>query len=76
MKKTIQSRILESFKIKEVNLNYPHLLDQLKKLSPYCLNALHNGGKIIIAGYGGSFVDSEYLKSITVSSLTVPRYRY
>ena len=64
MKKTIQSRILESFKIKEVNLNYPLLLNQLKKLSPDCLNALHNGGKIIFAGYGGSFVDSENLSRV------------
>lgn len=49
------------------------LHDQLTELAQWCLDALRQGGKIIFAGNGGSFADSQHLAAEFVSRLQFDR---
>lgn len=46
---------------------------QLAELAGWCLNALKQGGKIIFAGNGGTFADSQNLAAEFVSRLQFDR---
>ncbi len=50
-----------------------NLQKQLMDLIQWCLNALRHGGKIIFAGNGGSFADSQHLAAEFVSRLQFDR---
>ncbi|HEY0666718.1 MAG TPA: SIS domain-containing protein [Sphingobacteriaceae bacterium] len=49
------------------------LIEQLGALATKCLYSLQNGGKIIFAGNGGSFADSQHLAAEFVSRLQFDR---
>jgi len=63
MEELIKSRIKSSIKIKELILKDDDLLNLIERLSNDCLHALHNGGKMIFAGNGGSFADAQHLSA-------------
>jgi D-sedoheptulose 7-phosphate isomerase len=46
---------------------------QLAELADWCVEALRNGGKILFAGNGGSFADSQHLAAEFVSRLQFDR---
>lgn len=54
-------------------LNNDALIEQLSLLATTCLNSLKNNGKIIFAGNGGSFADSQHLAAEFVSRLQFDR---
>ena len=49
------------------------LQEKLAELAQWCLDALRQGGKIIFAGNGGSFADSQHLAAEFVSRLQFDR---
>lgn len=49
------------------------ICDQLVELSERCLLSLRNSGKIIFAGNGGSFADSQHLAAELISRLQFDR---
>ncbi len=61
MKELIKSRIRSSINYKELIFKDDDLLNQIERLSNDYLYALHNVGKIIFAGNGGSFADAQHL---------------
>ena len=63
MKEQIKNRIRISINTKELILKDDDLLNLIERLSKDCLDALHNGGKIIFAGNGGSFADAQHLSA-------------
>jgi len=69
----ILEEIKESIKVKEDLLNDLNIQTQIKNLANLCLESIKNGGKIIFAGNGGSFADSQHLTAEFVSRLRFDR---
>lgn len=63
MKDKIIGYINTSVETKNKLLNDQVLLSEIEKLSKNCLLSLRNGGKIIFAGNGGSFGDSQHISA-------------
>ena len=59
----IKTQIQDSVAVKLKLLEHENLLTQLAQLSIICVRSLHNGGKIIFAGNGGSFADAQHLSA-------------
>ena len=57
----ITEQIKASINVKQKLLNDIGLLNQILGLASACRNSLQAGGKIIFAGNGGSFADSQHL---------------
>lgn len=73
MKNFILSSLVDSVKMHEEILNDSKLQKELLDLAELCLNSLQKGGKIIFAGNGGSFADSQHLAAEFVSRLQFER---
>ncbi len=73
MKTQIAAAVRESIGVKQALLANDGLLSQLEQLALDCLRALRVGGKIIFAGNGGSFADSQHLAAEFVSRLKFDR---
>ncbi|WP_276359570.1 SIS domain-containing protein [Daejeonella sp. H1SJ63] len=73
MKKQIELDLLAAVEVHQAILNEKLIHSQLEDLALACLNALRNGGKIIFAGNGGSFADSQHLSAEFVSRLQFDR---
>ena len=69
----ISEEIKESISVKEKLLNDLNLLKRISELSDSCLKSIKAGGKIIFAGNGGSFADSQHLTAEFVSRLRFDR---
>lgn len=59
----IRSQISSSIDVKNRIINSNELLDKINILANYCTESLKNGNKIIFAGNGGSFADSQHLSA-------------
>ncbi len=59
----IKSEILESIFVKQKLLENEKILSQIEYIANKCLDSLMNGGKIILAGNGGSFADAQHISA-------------
>jgi D-sedoheptulose 7-phosphate isomerase len=59
----IREDIHASISVKQAVLADDDLLSQVAQLADACLSALRGGGKVIIAGNGGSFADAQHLSA-------------
>jgi D-sedoheptulose 7-phosphate isomerase len=70
---SIKNEILASISVKTAILDDDELISQIEVLAEECLDALKRGGKIIFAGNGGSFADSQHLSAEFVSRFMFDR---
>ena len=63
MNNKIIDYINSSIETKKMLLDDKEIIAQIEILSQKCLEALKNGGKIILAGNGGSFADAQHLSA-------------
>ncbi len=63
MIKNIKQEIQDSILVKQKILNDDRLIKQIEDIAIICLNSLKNGGKIILAGNGGSFADAQHISA-------------
>jgi D-sedoheptulose 7-phosphate isomerase len=73
MKKQLELDLLSAVEVHQAILNEKLIHGQILDLASACLNALKNGGKIIFAGNGGSFADSQHLSAEFISRLQFDR---
>jgi len=69
----IKKEIQDSINVKQKILNDESLLKQIEELSDVCLKSLKDGGKIILAGNGGSFADAQHISAEFTSRYMVER---
>lgn len=69
----IRSEIEASIDAKKRILESDTIVASIYKLGNECANCLARGGKIIIAGNGGSFADSQHLAAEFISKLKIDR---
>ena len=60
---SIKKEIIDSISTKDLILGNNALIKQIQLLIDSCLFSLSNGGKIILAGNGGSFADAQHLSA-------------
>lgn len=73
MRKTIAEDLGSALSVHQAMLEDVALHGQLAELAQWCLDALRQGGKILFAGNGGSFADSQHLAAEFVSRLQFDR---
>lgn len=73
MSEVVKSEIRASIETKQKILEEQYLLKQISSLAFECLAVLQNGGKVIFAGNGGSFADSQHLAAEFVSRFKFDR---
>jgi D-sedoheptulose 7-phosphate isomerase len=73
MKDQIEKDLLAAVDVHQAILNEKLIHDQMADLAAACLSALRNGGKIIFAGNGGSFADSQHLCAEFISMFQFDR---
>ena len=59
----IKKEIQNSINIKQKILLDNSLIAQIEGIASTCLNSLRSGGKIILAGNGGSFADAQHISA-------------
>jgi D-sedoheptulose 7-phosphate isomerase len=73
MKQRVADDLQSALDVHRVLTEDKALQEQLVDLSNHCLQALKNGGKILFAGNGGSFADSQHLAAEFISRLQFDR---
>lgn len=73
IRQKIASGLAESEKVHSQIAESIVIGDQIVELSERCLSSLRNNGKIIFAGNGGSFADSQHLAAELISRLQFDR---
>ncbi len=73
MKQQIVADLESSLELHKALLSDSALHAQLAELAGWCLDALRKGGKILLAGNGGSFADAQHLAAEFVSRLQFDR---
>ena len=73
MKPIITEVIEDAIKLHKLVQSDHRIIQQIESLSEACLKSLRNGGKIIFAGNGGSFADSQHLAAELISRLVFDR---
>lgn len=73
MKSRIQTDLQSAFAVHQILMTDESLHGQLAELAGWCLEALLKGGKILFAGNGGSFADSQHLAAEFISRLQFDR---
>ena len=73
MKSRIQSLLSESIKTKQLLYDNDIILNQLEQLADKVINAFKSGFKLIFAGNGGSFADSQHLSAEFVCRFMMDR---
>ena len=73
IRQKITSGLAESEKVHSLISSSAMICGQLAELSERCLSSLRNSGKIIFAGNGGSFADSQHLAAEIISRLQFDR---
>ncbi|MCW7466195.1 D-sedoheptulose-7-phosphate isomerase [Leptospira levettii] len=69
----IQAVIQSSIAVKEAIYQSEIILKQINELAELCLQSLKADGKVIFAGNGGSFADSQHLAAEFISRLQFDR---
>ncbi|MFA5920954.1 MAG: SIS domain-containing protein [Methylococcaceae bacterium] len=69
----ISTDLSSALSVHKAMLDDSSLQEQLAELAQWCLDALRQGGKIILAGNGGSFADSQHLAAEFISRLQFDR---
>lgn len=69
----INEHIKSSIAVKQAILGDATLIDKIETLAMKCLLSLRSGGKIIFAGNGGSFADSQHLSAEFISRFMFDR---
>ncbi|MGV3665396.1 MAG: D-sedoheptulose-7-phosphate isomerase [Leptospira bouyouniensis] len=69
----IKDVIQSSIDVKMTIYKTDSLLKQIEELANLCLQSLRAGGKVIFAGNGGSFADSQHLAAEFISRLQFDR---
>ena len=70
---SIKNEIIDSIKVKVDLLADENVLLLIKTLAKECLSSLKNGGKIILAGNGGSFADAQHISAEFISKYMIDR---
>ncbi len=70
---TIAKRIEESIAVKQALLKRKDLIAKIEEIAEAAAASLHDGGKIIFAGNGGSFADSIHLAAEFVARFQIER---
>ena len=65
----IQKRVEESISVKTALFVDQNALNQIVKVAQQCAKSLKQGGKIILAGNGGSFGDAQHISAEFTSKL-------
>lgn len=73
IRQKIASGLVESEKVHSLIAASTVIGEQIVELSERCLLSLRNSGKIIFAGNGGSFADSQHLAAELISRLRFDR---
>ena len=73
IRQKITSDLVESEKVHSLIAASTVIGEQILELSERCLSSLRNNGKIIFAGNGGSFADSQHLAAELISRLQFDR---
>lgn len=73
MESFIKTSLENALALHEAIMKDINLQNNLIKLAGWCVTALQTGGKIIFAGNGGSFADSQHLAAEFVSRLQFER---
>ena len=61
MKKVIKELIHDSLSVKTELLNSDSIISSIDEVTKLCITCLKNGGKVILAGNGGSAADSQHI---------------
>ncbi|WP_294961214.1 SIS domain-containing protein [Sulfurimonas sp.] len=69
----IKKEIQDSIEVKHKILNDNNLIKQIENIANECLKSLINGGKIILAGNGGSFADAQHISAEFTSRYILDR---
>lgn len=69
----IRKKIAESMAVKKAILEDEKLIEQINELSKECIRTLRAGGKVILAGNGGSFADAQHLSAEFISRFIFDR---
>lgn len=73
MKKYIESQLLQTQEIIEKALANPKLLENIELIVGACVTSLRGGGKILLAGNGGSAADAQHIAGELVSRFAFDR---
>lgn len=73
MKQQIEADMLASLSVHQALVADKTVQGRLAELADWCLDALRAGGKILLAGNGGSFADAQHLAAEFVSRLQFDR---
>lgn len=65
----VQKRVEESISVKTALFDDQNALSQIVKVAQQCATSLKQGGKIILAGNGGSFGDAQHISAEFTSKL-------
>jgi D-sedoheptulose 7-phosphate isomerase len=69
----VQKRVEESISVKTALIVDQNVLSQIVKVAQQCAKSLKQGGKIILAGNGGSFGDAQHISAEFTSKLMLDR---
>ena len=73
MKSVVQKQLAQSIATMQAVLADPHIADTLVHLAEITSASLKSGGKLLVAGNGGSAADAQHLVAEFVGRLTVTR---
>jgi len=73
MIQTIKNELIQSIELKKAILSDQLFLKKLEELSSSCVYSLKLGGKIILAGNGGSFADAQHISGELLSRFMFDR---
>src|SRR3972149_11873864 len=73
MKHQTKADLQSAVAVHQALLSNTALHVELAELADWCLDALRTGGKILLAGNGGSFADAQHLAAEFVSRLQFDR---
>ncbi len=73
IRQKIETGFQESHSVHQKIASDENIANQVAELAVICLSSLRNGGKIIFAGNGGSFADSQHLAAELISRLQFDR---
>ncbi len=69
----VKSQIKDSISVKEKLLNNDEFIKKIEEIAETCLKSLNSGGKIILAGNGGSFADAQHISAEFTSRYMMDR---
>jgi D-sedoheptulose 7-phosphate isomerase len=73
MKSYIHAQITETDRLMGAMLSDDGLLTKISDAAEACINSLKNGGKILLAGNGGSAADAQHIAAELMSRFTLNR---